>query len=159
MYLPLTITPIIPALKDLSLSDIFSTNTDQFPPPPFNVSFWVFEPVCGIFDMGGDDDDDSDSDSDLDDDTSSNSFQSSSGSSPIANASNLNSPTIDPKSNNCNSKHEEENTRMTTVSINTVPTAIYEEVVGDDSSSSLSSPTELDFPMIKLKTADPREST
>ncbi|CAD7001506.1 unnamed protein product [Ceratitis capitata] len=34
-----------------------------------------------------------------------------------------------------------------------------EEVVGDDSSNSLSSPTEPDFPMIKLKTADPREST
>ncbi|CAD7001044.1 unnamed protein product [Ceratitis capitata] len=94
---------------------------------------WVLEPVCGIADMGGDDDDDSDSDSDSDDDTSSNSFQSSSDS----------------------SQDEEENTRMTTVSINTVPTAVYEEVVGDDSSSSLSSPTESDFPMIKLKTADP----
>uniref|UniRef100_W8BN56 Zinc finger protein 846 n=2 Tax=Ceratitis capitata TaxID=7213 RepID=W8BN56_CERCA len=201
MDLPLTITPIIPALKDLSVSAIPSTNTDQFPPPP-DLTFhcmccpaffvnpyilyqhmnsqhpqpleskeedktasedddqdysWVLEPVCEIVDMGGDDDDDSDSDSDSDDDTSSSSSQSSSDSSSTVSASN--SPTINPKSNNCNSQDEEENTRMTTVSINTVPTAVYEEVVGDDSSSSLSSPTESDFPMIKLKTADPREST
>ncbi|CAD7001059.1 unnamed protein product [Ceratitis capitata] len=110
MYLPLTITPIIPALKDLSLSAIFSTNTDQFPPPP-DLTFhciqhpqpleskedgktasedddqdysWILEPVHEIVDMGGDDDDDSDSDSDSDDDTSSNSSQSSSDSSSTA---------------------------------------------------------------------------
>ncbi|CAD7001512.1 unnamed protein product, partial [Ceratitis capitata] len=34
MDLPLTITPIIPALKDLYVLAIPSTNTDQFPPPP-----------------------------------------------------------------------------------------------------------------------------
>ncbi|CAD7001510.1 unnamed protein product, partial [Ceratitis capitata] len=34
MDLSLTITPIIPASKDLYVSAIPSTNTDQFPPPP-----------------------------------------------------------------------------------------------------------------------------
>ncbi|CAD7001511.1 unnamed protein product [Ceratitis capitata] len=84
MDLSLTITPILPASKDLYVSAIPSTNTDQFPPPPD----LTFHSCLRDSDMCGADDDDSDSDSDSDDDTSSNSSQSSSDSSSTASASN-----------------------------------------------------------------------
>ncbi|XP_036329210.1 zinc finger protein 260-like isoform X1 [Rhagoletis pomonella] len=203
MNLPLTITPIIPALKDLSVSTAAPSKPDQSPSQP-DLTFhcmccpayfvnpymlyqhmnsqhpqpseaegidkipsedddqdysWVLEPVCEIVDMGGDgEDDDSDSDSDSDDYSSSSSSQSSSSSSSTVTASNSNSNTQDSISNEGHGCGED-NTRITTVSTNTVPPAIYEEIVGGESTSSLSIPSESAFPMFKFKTADPREYT
>ncbi|XP_053959642.1 zinc finger protein 391 [Anastrepha ludens] len=203
MNVPLTITPIIPALKDLSVSAAPPSKPDQRPPQP-DLTFhcmccpayfvnpyilyqhmnskhplppeaeednktasddddqdysWVLEPVCEIVDMGGEDDNDSDSDSDSDDDSSSSSSQSSSSSSSTVSASNSNSNTQDGISNDEQSDGDEDTTRMTVVSTNAVPPAIYEEIVGGESTSSLSTASDSDFPMFKLKTADPREST
>lgn len=120
---------------------------------------WVLEPVCEIVDMEGiDGDDDSDSGSDSDDDSSSSSSQTSSSSSTTVSVSNSNSVTRDTSSNDPQG-HYEDYTRMTSVSTNTVPQAIYEEIVGDESTNSLCTTSESTYPMFKLKIADPREST
>uniref|UniRef100_A0A0A1XSI4 Zinc finger protein 846 n=1 Tax=Zeugodacus cucurbitae TaxID=28588 RepID=A0A0A1XSI4_ZEUCU len=199
MNLPLTITPIIPALKDLTVSAPSTSHANPLQPDltfhcmcctayfenPYilyqhmnsehpqpqesgesgNTASddddqdysWVLEPVCEIVDMEGDDDD-SDSDSESDDDSSSSSSQSSSSSSTTVSISNSNSVTRDTSANDTQGQ-DEDYTRMTSVSTSTVPPAIYEEVVGDESTSSLCTTSDAAYPMIKLKTADPREST
>uniref|UniRef100_A0A034W260 Zinc finger protein 846 n=3 Tax=Bactrocera dorsalis TaxID=27457 RepID=A0A034W260_BACDO len=200
MNLPLTITPIIPALKDLTVSTASKSDTNSLQPdltfhcmccPAYFINpymlyqhmnnqhpqplesdeesktasdddqdySWVLEPVCEIVDMEGDDgDDDSDSDSDSDDDSTSSSSQTSSSSSTTVSVSNSNSVTIDTSLNN-HQGQDEDYTRMTSVSTNTVPPAIYEEIVGNESTNSFCTTSESAYPMIKLKTADPREST
>lgn len=199
--LPLTITPIIPALKDLTVSAASKSDMNSVQPdltfhcmccPAYFVNpymlyqhmnsqhpqplesdeggktasddddqdySWVLEPVCEIVDMEGDDgDDDSDSDSDSDEDSSTSSSQTSSSSSTTVSASNSNSVTRDTSLNDSQG-HDDDYTRMTSVSTNTVPPAIYEEIVGNESTNSFCTTSESAYPMIKLRTADPREST